>query len=53
MQFLNDQTGATAIEYALTAALLAIVVIAAVSFLHNPVNGLFGGIVQHFEDIRP
>jgi len=51
MRFLNDQSGATAIEYGLMAALLAVVVIMAVSYLDSPVNGMFGGIAQHFEDI--
>lgn len=51
MKFFGDQSGATAVEYGLIAALLATVVITAVSFLDDPVNGMFGGIVQHFNNI--
>ncbi|WMT92401.1 Flp family type IVb pilin [Pelagibacterium sp. H642] len=51
MRFQNDQSGATAVEYGLIAALLALIVLAAISILDSPVNGLFGGIIEHFESI--
>lgn len=50
-RYLRNAEGATAIEYGLIAAILAVVVIAAVSLLDSPVNGMFGSIVEHFEDI--
>jgi len=48
---LRDTAGATAIEYALVAALMSIVVVAAFSLLDTPINGLFGGIVAHFQSV--
>ncbi len=47
--FLCDTNGATAIEYALLAALLSIVVIGAITLLGDPVRGLFGGVADHFD----
>ncbi len=40
-QFLRDEEGVTAIEYALIAALIAIVIIAAVTFVGNEVSQTF------------
>jgi len=43
-RFAQDESGATAIEYGLIAALLAVGIIAAVSLLGNELNQLFTGI---------
>jgi pilus assembly protein Flp/PilA len=40
-QFLRDEEGVTAIEYALIAALIAVVIIAAVSLVGQRVNNTF------------
>lgn len=40
-RFLNDESGATAIEYGLIAALIAVVVIGAVSLIGTKLNGTF------------
>ena len=42
--FLNDESGATAIEYGLIAALIAIVVIGAVSAVGVNLSGQFNNI---------
>jgi len=47
----RDAEGATAVEYALVAALMSVVVVSAFVLLDSPVNGLFGGIVAHFESV--
>jgi len=43
-QFANDESGATAIEYGLIAALIAVGIIAAATFLGNSLSGLFNHI---------
>ncbi len=43
-RFVNDELGATAIEYGLIAAGMAVAVIAAVSALSGPLTTLFTGI---------
>jgi pilus assembly protein Flp/PilA len=40
-RFLNDESGATAIEYGLIAALIAVVVIGAVTAIGTKLNGTF------------
>ena len=40
-QFLSDESGATAIEYGLLAALIAVVIIAGASTLGGNINTLF------------
>ena len=40
-RFLKDQSGATAIEYALMATLIAVVIISAVGTLGNNMKGKF------------
>jgi pilus assembly protein Flp/PilA len=40
-RFLNDESGATAIEYGLIAALIAVVVIGAVTTIGTKLNGTF------------
>jgi pilus assembly protein Flp/PilA len=40
-RFLNDESGATAIEYGLIAALIAVVLITAMSALQKNITGTF------------
>jgi pilus assembly protein Flp/PilA len=42
--FLKDESGATAIEYGLIAALVGVVIISGLSQLAGGLNGLFGSI---------
>jgi len=44
MRFLNDESGATAIEYALIASGISIVIIAAVNSLGSTLNNKFSFI---------
>jgi len=44
MNFVNDEEGATAIEYGLLAALIAAVIIASVSALGTTLDGTFSSI---------
>jgi pilus assembly protein Flp/PilA len=43
-RFVSDESGATAIEYGLIAALIAVGIIAAATTLGNSLSGLFTGI---------
>lgn len=43
-RFLKDESGATAIEYGLIAALIAVVLITAMTTLSGKISGLFGKI---------
>jgi pilus assembly protein Flp/PilA len=43
-RFLNDESGATAIEYGLIAALIAVGIIAAATTLGNSLSALFGRV---------
>ncbi len=43
-KFLRDETGATAIEYGMIAALIAVVIIAAVGLVGNDLNNVFRNI---------
>jgi pilus assembly protein Flp/PilA len=43
-RFLNDESGATAIEYGLIVALIAVVIITAVSALGTKLNTVFTGV---------
>lgn len=43
-RFMNDESGATAIEYGLIAALIAVGIIAAATTLGNSLSGLFNRI---------
>ncbi|GLQ53262.1 Flp family type IVb pilin [Devosia nitrariae] len=47
--FLSEDTGATAIEYGLLAALLAIMVVASIALLGEPVGGLFSSVATEFD----
>lgn len=43
-KFINDESGVTAIEYALIAALIAVVIIAAVKALGTKISTIFGTV---------
>ena len=43
-KFINDESGATAIEYGLIAALIAVVIIAAVQLLGTNISKQFGKV---------
>ena len=43
-RFVNDESGATAIEYGLIAALISVGIIAAATTLGNGLSNLFNGI---------
>ena len=42
--FLNDETGATAIEYAMIAAFVAVAIVGAVTALGTSLTGIFGNV---------
>jgi pilus assembly protein Flp/PilA len=42
--FLSDETGATAIEYALIASLIAVVIVTAVALVGTQVSTVFGEV---------
>ena len=44
MSFLKDEDGVTAIEYGLIAALIAVVIIGAVSAVGDGLNDIFGKV---------
>ena len=44
MQFMRDESGATAIEYGLIAALIAVVIIGAVTAVGTSVQGTFNEV---------
>ncbi len=44
IRFLRDESGATAIEYGLIAAGIAVVIIAAVQLVGSNLNGTFGSV---------
>lgn len=46
VKFWKDEEGATAIEYALIAGLIAVVIIAALTVLGNQIGGMFNGIAE-------
>lgn len=48
----GNEDGATAVEYGIMAALLAIAVLVSVSVLGDPVQGLFSGIRGHYDDVN-
>jgi pilus assembly protein Flp/PilA len=49
-RFMNDESGATAIEYGLIAALIAVGIIAAATTLGSQLSGLFERIAGRLED---
>jgi pilus assembly protein Flp/PilA len=46
-QFMRDEPGATAIEYGLIAALIALVIIGAVTALGNGLTGVFNEVTSN------
>ncbi|MCB9684452.1 MAG: Flp family type IVb pilin [Alphaproteobacteria bacterium] len=46
-KFIRDEQGATAIEYGLIAALIAIVIIVAVGAVGTNLSALFGTVAAH------
>jgi pilus assembly protein Flp/PilA len=46
-RFLKDESGATAIEYGLLAALISVVIIGSVKVLGTKVNGAFNSIANN------
>ena len=52
-RFMNDESGATAIEYGLIAALIAVGIIAAATILGNGLATLFNGIGDTVKDAAP
>ncbi len=43
-RFMNDESGATAIEYGLIAALIAVVIVGAVTTIGTKLNTSFGNV---------
>ncbi|MCM2563360.1 Flp family type IVb pilin [Lutimaribacter sp. EGI FJ00015] len=52
-KFIRDTSGATAIEYGLIAALVAVAIIAALTALGTDLTELFGGISTELESATP
>lgn len=48
--FITNESGATAIEYGLIAALIAVGIIAAATTLGNSLSGLFGRISNRLDN---
>ena len=51
-RFIRDESGATAIEYGLIAALLAVAIIASLSYLSNELNLTFNYVGEKMEASR-
>jgi pilus assembly protein Flp/PilA len=49
----SDDRGATAVEYGLMVALIAVVIIAAVMALGDNVSAMFGGVADEIEGNTP
>lgn len=52
-RFLNDESGATAIEYALLAGLIGAGIVASASNLKGAIDGLFGKIDGALDKVNP
>jgi len=52
-RFVNDESGATAIEYGLIAALIAVGIIAAATTLGGSLSGLFNRISTQLDTANP
>lgn len=52
-QFVRDEEGAVAIEYALLAALIALAIVAGAGFLGNELNAFFNAIGTWLNGQRP
>ena len=51
-RFVKDESGATAIEYGLIAALMAVVLITAMQTLGEGITGSFGKIAGHLNKVQ-
>jgi len=52
-RFVKDESGATAIEYGLIAALIALAIVVGASALGNALNGQFTNIANALNDAAP
>ena len=52
-KLLRDEQGATAIEYGLIAALIAVAAITAMQSLGTQLNSTFQGVADELEDAQP
>jgi pilus assembly protein Flp/PilA len=52
-RFWNDESGATAVEYGLMVALIAVVIIIGVTLLGTTLNDLFTGVAGEVGDVAP
>jgi pilus assembly protein Flp/PilA len=50
--FARDESGATAIEYALIAALIAVAMVAAAGFLGDEIDVLFTGVTTELQNAQ-
>jgi pilus assembly protein Flp/PilA len=50
IEFLEDEQGVTSIEYALIAALIAVVIIVAVSLVGNELSGTYNDVASKVAD---
>ena len=53
MNFLKDEEGATAVEYGLMVALIAVVIILAVTFLGTTLRDLFSSVGENIAGVAP
>ena len=53
VKFWKDEEGATAIEYALIAGLIAVVIIGALTLLGNSVDNIFRNISAELDKAKP
>lgn len=51
LKFLNDESGATAIEYGLIAALIAVSLISGLTVLGNSFENLFNGTTSEINNV--
>ena len=49
-RFMKDESGATAIEYGLIAALISVALIAGAGALGNQINGTFNGLASKLKN---
>ena len=52
-RFMNDKSGATAIEYGLVAALIGIAIIASLTAIGDALEGVFGEVTLALEGPEP
>jgi pilus assembly protein Flp/PilA len=51
-RFLNDESGATAIEYGLIAGLIAVAIITGATSLGNSLDDMFSGLSTKLDDVN-